>query len=521
MPAAARRPSVRSPALRRRRCAPTPASPRPAPAATSRCPQCWQKAKPTGVPLPHAGQIALAAGAAAAARGRRRPQSRRRSPRPSRRAERRASRLGHQRSAAHLAEIHARRIDRPAGAAGRAPAGRGRLRRRAARLQAMAAVLTEQRPFAVDLPTMRTTWHRARDLASQMEIRVYGPPHPGLNNGAASSRDHENTKLKIPHQADGALLLTAACRPLALGCAPADRGAGALPRARRHGASPEICSAPSTAGWSTPPAASRSPAPSCRPAGASRSAAASPRPPAATVATVATDNDGRYLIERLTDLPSARSRVVAVTLVIYQRGYVAYRSDRVFDNALGGARARTDFSQHNNLAKLDRWTGALSHVKHVRFVGGSGALKRALGSEVVEASLELTSGPVKPAEPVGAETAERAAARRQRAPLRRRAARGHRLRRRVHRREAEPICRRRRATTAATSTPSASPRRSTPRCACGSCRRRRPRRASPSCSPRCPTPRPRTRSAIARCAATTDASSPSRRSIARTAWSSS
>src|SRR6185369_11622006 len=47
---------------------------------------------------------------------------------------------------------------------------------------------------------------------------------------------------------------------------------------------------------------------------------------------------------------------------------------------------------HNNLVKLDRWTGALSHVKHVRFVGGSGTLKRALGSEVVEASLELTSG---------------------------------------------------------------------------------------------------------------------------------
>lgn len=116
-------------------------------------------------------------------------------------------------------------------------------------------------------------------------------------------------------------------------------------------------------------------------------------PAGGSVATVATDNDGRYDLERLTDLPSGRSRVAAVTLVVYQRGYVAYRSDRVFDNALGGARARSDFAQHNNLAKLERWTGAMSHVKHVRFVGGSGALKRALGSEVVEASLELTSGP--------------------------------------------------------------------------------------------------------------------------------
>jgi hypothetical protein len=113
------------------------------------------------------------------------------------------------------------------------------------------------------------------------------------------------------------------------------------------------------------------------------------------VTTVATDNDGHYLVERLSDLPTSRSRVAAVTIIVYQRGYVAYRSDRVFDDALGGARARTDFAQRNNVAKLDRWTGAMSHVKHVRFVGGSGALKRALGSEVVEASLELTSGPIK------------------------------------------------------------------------------------------------------------------------------
>jgi len=115
-------------------------------------------------------------------------------------------------------------------------------------------------------------------------------------------------------------------------------------------------------------------------------------PAGGSVTTVATDNDGRYVIDRLSDLPSARARVAAVTVVVYERGYVAYRSDRVFDNAVGGARARTDFSQHQNKVKLDRWSGTYSHVKHVRFVGGSGTLKRALGSEVVEASLELTSG---------------------------------------------------------------------------------------------------------------------------------
>ncbi|MCA1664043.1 MAG: carboxypeptidase-like regulatory domain-containing protein, partial [Myxococcales bacterium] len=67
-------------------------------------------------------------------------------------------------------------------------------------------------------------------------------------------------------------------------------------------------------------------------------------PAGGAVVTVATDADGRYLIERLADLPSSRARVVAVTLVVYERGYVAYRSDRVFDNAVGGARAHRLFA---------------------------------------------------------------------------------------------------------------------------------------------------------------------------------
>ena len=126
-------------------------------------------------------------------------------------------------------------------------------------------------------------------------------------------------------------------------------------------------------------------------------------PAGGAVTTVATDNDGRYVIERLDVIPSARARIVAVTLVVYEHGYIAYRSDRVFDNALGGARARNDFSQHNNDVKLERWTTALSHVKHLRFVGGSGPLKRAVGNEIVEASLELTTGPQK-SEPAANET---------------------------------------------------------------------------------------------------------------------
>ena len=190
-------------------------------------------------------------------------------------------------------------------------------------------------------------------------------------------------------------------------------------------------------------------------------------PAGGSVTTVATDNDGRYLVDRLSDTPTARARVTSVTLVVYQRGYVAYRSDRVFDNALGGARARTDFCQHNNVVKLERWTRALSHVKHVRFVGGSGALKRALGNEVVEASLELTAGP---------RQVERAGRRSPRAC--RRSTRPCSCRSTscapspatpaTSSSRSWPICRRRRATTAATSRPPASPRPSTPPSACGS-----------------------------------------------------
>lgn len=126
-------------------------------------------------------------------------------------------------------------------------------------------------------------------------------------------------------------------------------------------------------------------------------------PAGAAVTTVPTDSDGRYHIDRLAELPPAGARVASVTIIVYERGYVAYRSDRVFDNVTGGARARTDFAQHNNVVKLERWSGALSHVKHLRFVGGSGALKHAVGAEVVEASLELTAGPKKAAAPAPAE----------------------------------------------------------------------------------------------------------------------
>jgi hypothetical protein len=115
-------------------------------------------------------------------------------------------------------------------------------------------------------------------------------------------------------------------------------------------------------------------------------------PAGAQVTTITTDAEGHYLMPRLPEVPAASARVASFTLIVYKRGYVAYRSDRVFDSD----RPRWNFFQSRNVIQLERMTPMVSRVKHVRFVGGTGELKRALGSEIVEASLELTTGAPKP-----------------------------------------------------------------------------------------------------------------------------
>jgi hypothetical protein len=109
-------------------------------------------------------------------------------------------------------------------------------------------------------------------------------------------------------------------------------------------------------------------------------------PAGAVTATVETDSDGRYDIDRLHSWPGRRTRVTRFTLLVYKRGYIGYRSDRRFDD-LG---TRHDFSQSGNQVKLERYPQGLSHVRHVRFLGGYGPLRTALASEFVQASLELS-----------------------------------------------------------------------------------------------------------------------------------
>jgi hypothetical protein len=108
-------------------------------------------------------------------------------------------------------------------------------------------------------------------------------------------------------------------------------------------------------------------------------------PAGAVTANVETDSDGRYHVDKLRSWPGRRTRVTRFTLLVYKGGYIGYRSDRRFDD-LG---ARRDFAQGGNQVKLDRFGRGVSHVRHVRFLGGGGPLRVALSTEYQQASLEL------------------------------------------------------------------------------------------------------------------------------------
>jgi hypothetical protein len=97
-----------------------------------------------------------------------------------------------------------------------------------------------------------------------------------------------------------------------------------------------------------------------------------------------TDAAGYYKIPTLGDLPRG-VRVTEFTLLLYKRGYIAYRSDRRFTD-LG---LRMDFAQHANQVLLERWRTDLSHSRHLRFVGGGTAVAALTQWELADASAEL------------------------------------------------------------------------------------------------------------------------------------
>ncbi len=109
-----------------------------------------------------------------------------------------------------------------------------------------------------------------------------------------------------------------------------------------------------------------------------------------------TDADGHYLTSGLRHFPGS-VRLDHVTVVVYRRGFLGYRSDRYFDGAL----PRRDFSQQRNQVKLERFPENASHAEHLAFLGGSGALRTALRAEALHVSVEA-AGNDAPAAPLDA-----------------------------------------------------------------------------------------------------------------------
>ena len=100
--------------------------------------------------------------------------------------------------------------------------------------------------------------------------------------------------------------------------------------------------------------------------------------------TVETGADGRYSIPSPEDLPTGSSmRLRRFTLVVYRRGYVAYRSDFKFNGDV-----RHDFSQHANKVRLEKWEPSSEHRRHLAFLGGGPAIAKAAAWEAQPASLE-------------------------------------------------------------------------------------------------------------------------------------
>jgi len=107
-------------------------------------------------------------------------------------------------------------------------------------------------------------------------------------------------------------------------------------------------------------------------------------PAGAREAVGSTDAGGNYKIPRLDRLPDG-TRVTEFTLLVYKRGFIAYRSDRRFSD-LG---PRMDFAQTTNQVLLERWRNDLSHARHLRFVGAGTAVAALTQWEIADASAEL------------------------------------------------------------------------------------------------------------------------------------
>lgn len=113
-----------------------------------------------------------------------------------------------------------------------------------------------------------------------------------------------------------------------------------------------------------------------------------------------TSGDGKYVIPQPDDLPTGGSmRLRRFTLVVYRRGYVAYRSDFKFESN----EIRHDFSQHGNKVRLEKWRSSQEHRRHLAFLGGGEAISKAASWEAQPASLEYEGRATQHAVATGAE----------------------------------------------------------------------------------------------------------------------
>ncbi len=109
-----------------------------------------------------------------------------------------------------------------------------------------------------------------------------------------------------------------------------------------------------------------------------------PEPAGAREFVGSTDAAGYYRVPAASRVPRG-ARITEFTLLVYKRGFVAYRSDRRFSD-LG---PRMDFAQRDNQILLERWRNELSHARHVRFLGGGTAVAALTEWELADASAEL------------------------------------------------------------------------------------------------------------------------------------
>ena len=107
-----------------------------------------------------------------------------------------------------------------------------------------------------------------------------------------------------------------------------------------------------------------------------------------------TDADGRYRLRPLRRFPQGLStRLATFSLIVYKKGFVAYRHDRVFNQK----RRRRTFAQLANEVRLSRWSPELSHAEHLLFIGVAPPLRKASQWEVPLAAAELAGQRTRPA----------------------------------------------------------------------------------------------------------------------------